>query len=161
MEKISMRVSQYAALLFMLSIVGTLQAAQDSSENQRETATRQVKMHDIRIAIGSTHLTATLEDNPTARSFAKLLPLTLTLKDYGDAEKISGALPHRLSQDAAPRSDAGATGDIAYYAPWGNIAFYRGPGPEAAGVIKIGKITSGLEALNRPGIVRVTISLGN
>lgn len=156
MEKTSMRVSQYAALLFMLSTVGTLQAAQDSSN-----ATRQIKMHDIRLAIGSTSLTATLEDNPTARSFIKLLPLTLTLKDYGEAEKISGALPHRLSQDAAPRSDAGATGDIAYYAPWGNIAFYRGPGPEAAGVIKIGKITSGLEALNRPGIVRVTISLGH
>lgn len=98
MEKTSMRVSQYAALLFMLSTVGTLQAAQDSSN-----ATRQVKMHDIRLAIGSTSLTATLEDNPTARSFVKLLPLTLTLKDYGEAEKISGALPHRLSQDAAPQ----------------------------------------------------------
>ncbi|MDT3250386.1 cyclophilin-like fold protein [Serratia sp. root2] len=157
MEKISVRI----ALLFMLSTVGTLQAAQVSSDNQKEAATRQVKMHDIRLVIGSTSLTATLEDNPTARSFVKLLPLTLTLKDYGDAEKISGSLPHRLSQDAAPESDAGATGDIAYYAPWGNIAFYRGPGPEAAGVIKIGKITSGIEALNRPGIMHVTISLGN
>ncbi|QUY50674.1 hypothetical protein JK621_11220 [Serratia plymuthica] len=161
MGKTSMRVSQYAALLLMLPTVGTLQAAQASAENQRETVTRQVKMHDIRIAIGSTHLTATLEDNPTARDFVKLLPLTLTLKDYGDAEKISGALPQRLSQDAAPESDAGATGDIAYYAPWGNMAFYRGRGPEAAGVIKIGKITSGLEALNRPGSLRVTITLGN
>jgi len=157
MEKISVRV----ALLLMLSTVGTLQAAQVSSDNQKEAATRLVKMHDIRLVIGSTSLTATLEDNPTARSFVKLLPLTLTLKDYGDAEKISGSLPHRLSQDAAPESDAGATGDIAYYAPWGNIAFYRGPGPEAAGVIKIGKITSGIEALNRPGIMHVTISLGN
>ncbi|WP_199635892.1 cyclophilin-like fold protein [Serratia sp. PAMC26656] len=157
MEKTSMRVSQYAALLFMLSTVGTLQAAQDDSENQKEA----VKMHDIQLVIGSTSLTATLEDNPTARSFIELLPLTLTLKDYGDAEKISGALPHRLSQDAAPESDAGATGDIAYYAPWGNIAFYRDPGPEAAGVIKMGKITSGIEALNQPGIMRVTITLGN
>ncbi|MEE4409208.1 MULTISPECIES: cyclophilin-like fold protein [unclassified Serratia (in: enterobacteria)] len=161
MGKTSMRVSQYAALLFMLPAIGTLQAAQDSSENQRGAATRQVKMHDIRIAIGSTYLTATLEDNPTARSFVKLLPLTLTLKDYGDAEKISGALPRRLSQDAAPESAAGAAGDIAYYAPWGNIAFYRGRGPEAAGVIKIGKITSGIEALNQPGSMRVTISPGN
>ncbi|WP_218916106.1 cyclophilin-like fold protein [Tolumonas auensis] len=113
---------------------------------------------NIRISIGSTIMVATLEDNPTARDFATLLPLTVTLRDFSAAEKVSGALPKHLSEDGAPATDAGAVGDIAYYAPWGNIAFYRGRGPDASGVIKIAKIISGIEALNQQGNVRATIS---
>ena len=113
---------------------------------------------NIRISIGSTIMVATLEDNPTARDFATLLPLTVTLRDFSAAEKVSGALPKHLSEDGAPATDAGAVGDIAYYAPWGNIAFYRGRGPDASGVIKIAKVISGIEALNQQGNVRATIS---
>ncbi len=112
----------------------------------------------LRIVIGSMNMAATLEDNPTARDFVALLPLTMTLRDFSDAEKVSGALPKRLSEEGAPATDAGAVGDIAYYAPWRNIAFYRGRGPDASGVIKIARITSGIEALSQPGQVRVTIS---
>ncbi len=113
---------------------------------------------NIRITIGSASMAATLADNSTARDFLSLLPLTVTLRDFSDAEKVSGALPKRLSEEGAPATDAGAVGDIAYYAPWGNIAFYRGRGPDAYGVIKIARITSGIEALNQPGQVRVTIT---
>lgn len=112
----------------------------------------------IHIAIGSSSMTATLEENPTARDFASLLPLTVTLREFGHSEKVSGALPRPLSEEGAPATDAGAVGDIAYYAPWRNIALYRGPGPNATGVIKIARITSGIEALQLPGQVRVTIS---
>ncbi|MDR2259444.1 MAG: hypothetical protein LBE06_00605 [Azoarcus sp.] len=113
---------------------------------------------NIRIAIGAASMAATLEDNPTARDFAALLPLTVTLRDFGATEKVSDTLPKRLSEEGAPASDAGAAGDIAYYAPWGNIAFYRGCGPDAAGVIKIATIFSGIEALDQPGRLRATIS---
>lgn len=116
---------------------------------------------NINIAIGSTNLAATLDDNPTARDFTALLPLTVTLRDFSAAEKVSGALPRRLSEEGATATAAGAVGDIAYYAPWGNIAFYRGRGPDASGVIKIAKITSGIEALNQLGELRVTISRAN
>ncbi len=112
----------------------------------------------INIAIGSTSMTALLEDNATARDFASLLPMTITLREFGHAEKVSGSLPKRLSELGAPATDAGALGDIAYYAPWGNLAFYRGQGPDASGVIKIAKITSGIEALRQAGQVSVTIS---
>lgn len=113
---------------------------------------------DIRMAIGSTTLTATLDDNPTARDFAALLPLTVTLQDFHSTEKISGELPGRLSQEGAPASAAGAAGDIAFYAPWGNLALFHRPGPDARGLIKMGRIVSGIEALERPGPLRVTIS---
>lgn len=112
----------------------------------------------VQIAIGSRTMEATLGDNPAAQDFAAQLPVTVILRDLSDAEKVSGALPKPLSQDGARRTDAGSPGDIAYYAPWGNIAFYRGRGPDAAGVIKIGRITSGVEALNQSGTVRATIS---
>lgn len=113
---------------------------------------------NIHIAVGTVIMTATLEDNLTARDFAALLPLTVSLRDLSSAEKVSGALPKSLSEEGAPATDAGATGDIAYYAPWHNIAFYRGRGPDAAGVIRIAKITSNAEALNQPGQMNVTIS---
>ena len=79
---------------------------------------------NIHISIGSTIMTATLEDNPTARDFVTLVPLTVTLRDFSDAEKVSGALPKRLSEEGAPATSAGAVGDIAYYAPWGNIVIF-------------------------------------
>lgn len=112
----------------------------------------------INIAIGSTSMTALLEDNATARDFASLLPITITLWEFSSAEKVSGALPKRLSEQGAPATDAGAMGDIAYYAPWGNLAFYREQGPDAAGVIKIAKIISSIEALRQAGQISVTIS---
>ncbi|WP_020563738.1 cyclophilin-like fold protein [Methylosarcina fibrata] len=87
-----------------------------------------------------------------------MLPLTVTMRDFGPAGKVSGTLPKRLSEEGAASTDAGDVGDIAYYAPWGNIAFYRGRGPDASGVIKIARITSGIEMLNQPGQMRVTIS---
>jgi hypothetical protein len=119
---------------------------------------QEVQRVHVRIVVGSKSMAATLEDNPTARDFASLLPLTLTLRDFSPAEKVSGALPKRLSEEGAPPSAAGAVGDIAYYAPWRNIAFYRGRGPDASGVIRIARITSGMEALDQPGQVPVTIS---
>lgn len=115
----------------------------------------------ILITIGTTRMTAMLEDNPTAQDFASLLPLTLTLREFGAAEKISGALPRPLSEQGAPTTDAGAAGDIAYYAPWRNIAFYRGQGPNASGVVRIARIISGIEALQEPGQVPVTITRAN
>jgi len=112
----------------------------------------------IRIAVGSTIMIAELDNNATARDFLSLLPLTVTLRDYGHAEKVSGALSRRLSEAGAPESAAGKTGEIAYYAPWRNIAFYRGQGPDAQGVIRIGKILSGSEALDKPGQISTTFS---
>lgn len=112
----------------------------------------------IRIAVGGQIMTAILNDTPTARDFVALLPLTVTLRDYSPAEKVSEGLPRRLSEDGAPANAAGETGDIAYYAPWGNIAFYRGQGPDAPGVIRIGRILNGSEALRQPGQISTTIS---
>jgi len=89
---------------------------------------------------------ATLIDSETAREFIALLPLVLTLTDYNKTEKISD-LPKKLTKKGAPPSVTPTAGDIAYYAPWGNLAvFYKGF-ENSPGLIKLGKIDSGLELL--------------
>jgi hypothetical protein len=67
----------------------------------QQSSNQQVATMKIRITIEGTPVTATLEDNATARDFASLLPLKLTLKDYASTEKISD-LPRRLSTEGAP-----------------------------------------------------------
>jgi hypothetical protein len=62
-----------------------------------------------------------LIDNATTRDLLSLLPLTLTLEDYANAEKI-GYLPRRLDTAGTPSGADPSTGDIPYYAPWGNLA---------------------------------------
>lgn len=112
----------------------------------------------IRIDLEGTLIMATLDDNETARDFASLLPLSLTLTDYAATEKISD-LPRRLSTASAPRGVDPSIGDITYYAPWGNLAvFYRDFG-YSTGLVKLGTIDAGIEALSRPGPLRATIEL--
>jgi hypothetical protein len=100
----------------------------------------------IRIATQDRTLSATLEDSAAARSFAELLPLDLTLRDYNRTEKVAD-LPRRLSAEGAPAGVEPATGDIAYFAPWGNLAlFYRDFG-YSKGLIRLGRIDGDLSAL--------------
>jgi hypothetical protein len=123
-----------------------------------KTSPNQADSMKIRLKVGDAVLTATLMDSATTRDFISLLPLTLTLEDYAGTEKISN-LPRRLSTENAPSGSDPSAGDITYYAPWGNLAiFYRDFG-YSRGLVTLGKIDSGMEALNVPGSVRVTIEL--
>ena len=112
----------------------------------------------IRLDIEGTAVTATLDDNETSRDFASLLPLSLMLDDYAATEKVSD-LPRRLSTKGAPPGSDPDVGDIAYYAPWGNLAvFYRDFG-YSTGLVTLGRIDAGVEALGRPGRLTVKIEL--
>jgi hypothetical protein len=73
---------------------------------------------ELRLRAGGTYLRATMLDSETTRDFISLLPLTLTLSDYAQTEKVSD-LPRRLSTAGAPEGVDPDVGDIAYYAPWG------------------------------------------
>lgn len=110
----------------------------------------------IHININGHRISATLADNATSQDFLSLLPLTLTLKDYDSTEKISD-LPRRLSTEGAPAGVDPNIGDIAYYAPWGNLAIYYKDFGYSAGLVRLGTIDSGVEALRRSGSIEVTI----
>jgi hypothetical protein len=123
-----------------------------------EVSNGRVEGMKIRMNVEGAEVTATLDDNATSRDFVSLLPLTLTLKDYAETEKVSD-LPKRLSTEGAAAGRDPSVGDITYYAPWGNLAvFYKDFG-YSSGLVRLGKIESGVEALNRPGPLKVTIEL--
>lgn len=110
----------------------------------------------IRLTVNGKSTIATLIDNPTARDFVALLPLTLTLEDYASTEKIA-YLPKKLSTRDAPAGVDPDVGDITYYAPWGNLAiFYRDFG-YASGLIKLGRFDSGIEAFEGRSSLKVEI----
>jgi hypothetical protein len=110
----------------------------------------------IRIDIEGTHLTATLENNAASRDFVSLLPLTLTLEDYNMTEKISD-LPKKLSTKGAPAGVDPSRGEIAYYAPWGNLAVFYKDFPYSRGLVKLGRLDAGIERLEQLESLRVTV----
>ncbi|TQJ36890.1 hypothetical protein FBY34_8850 [Streptomyces sp. SLBN-115] len=87
---------------------------------------------DIRVTLDGRPVDAALNDSSAARDFAELLPLTLDLEDFHATERVAD-LPRKLTTENAPAPVAAKVGDIAYYAPWGNLAlFYQdGPAPSA------------------------------
>ena len=121
-----------------------------------EVSNQQVENMKIRIKLEDKVLTATLIDSKTARDFVSQLPLTLTLEDYASTEKISD-LPKRLSTEGAPSGSDPSVGDIAFYAPWGNLAIFYRDAKYANGLIILGKIDGDAAAFNVPGSLKLTI----
>ena len=112
----------------------------------------------IKIQVGDKVVSATMRDNPTARDFSSLLPLTLDLKDYASAEKVSD-LPKRLTNESAPARSVPISGNIALYAPWGNLVIYYKDDQIGDGVIILGHVDEGLEVLRAPGPLKAIFTL--
>jgi len=110
----------------------------------------------IRIQIEGTQLMGTLEDNATSRDFLALLPLAVTLDDYASTEKVTD-LPKKLSTVGAPKGVDPDAGDIAYYAPWGNLALFYKDFGYSKGLIKLGRLDVGMDVLQRPGKIQARI----
>ena len=121
-------------------------AASVSTDPAFNLAAKRESHMKIRLSAGNTVLTATMLDNETSRDLMSLLPLTVTFKDYAGTEKIT-YLPRRLSSKGAPKGTNPSVGDIAYYAPWGNIAIFYQDFGFSEGLIKLGHIASGIEEL--------------
>lgn len=114
--------------------------------------------YNIKIITGDKIISAVLENNSTVRDLISMLPLEVELKDYAGTEKIT-YLPGKLSVKDAPSGCDPSIGDITYYAPWGNIAIFYKDFGYAEGLIKLGKITGGIELLNSPSPIKARIEL--
>lgn len=119
------------------------------------TPTDRSTARELRVTLDGRPVGATLHDTPPARDFAKLLPLTLELEDFHDTERVA-ALPRRLDTSGAPEPVRAGPGDIAYYAPWGNLALFHRDGPApSADLLVLGRLEAGPGQLGRA--TRITL----
>jgi hypothetical protein len=103
----------------------------------------------VRILFNGKEARVTMVDNATARDFLALLPLTVTLEDYANSEKIN-YLPRKLTTTGGQNAEQ-VKDDFCYYAPWGNLAiFYMGFG-YGTSLYVLGSIESGKEELATMG----------
>jgi hypothetical protein len=146
--------SRVLIAIALTAILGPIARGADNTTTKHTSAVK------IKLTIDNKILTATLADNATARDFASLLPLTLTMNDLFRREKF-GHLP-RAILDKGKRTHTYQIGDLAYWSPSHDVAvYYRQDGekiPEP-GIIVIGKIDSGVAALDVAGSVKVTMEL--
>jgi hypothetical protein len=93
-----------------------------------------------------------------SRAFAALPPLSLMLTDYARIERIA-ALPRKLTLESAAAGVPVKAGDIACYAPWGSLAIFaeNDDGDYVRGLVRLGRVETGLPALQRPGPLNVRI----
>ena len=114
----------------------------------------------VRITVAGKSIVATLANSEAARDFASLLPLTLAMNDLFRREKFA-PLPRAISEQGTRTHDY-AVGTIGYWPPGPDVAiFYRQDGERIPdpGLIVLGKVKAGIEALDLPGAIEATIEL--
>jgi hypothetical protein len=103
----------------------------------------------VRFTFSDVTMTAVLHDNPSARDFYAMLPLDLTISDFGRNEKIA-YLPRKLTEEGAGPFENEQPYDLCYYRPWGNLAMFYA-GYEHTGLIRLGRFEEGYRALHERG----------
>lgn len=109
------------------------------------TDTGTTAMH-LRVTFANQDVTATLEDSLSARDLVSMLFLDLTITDHSTNEKIAYLL-RRLTKDGSSPFGHEAPGDLCYFAPWGNLAFFHAGYRWPRGLIRLGRLDEGTEPL--------------
>jgi len=131
-------------VIIFISVFLRESAAAANFDITKETAMK------IRLTVDNQVATATLYDNATARDFATLLPLSLTMTDYDKIERVAN-LGRKLSTQNAPDGMAPMPGELTHYAPWGNLAIFIETRSFSRGLLPLGKVDDGLDILSQPG----------
>ncbi len=117
-----------------------------SAQSQRPRTIAQETVMKVEFSFADFVFTATLEDNPSARDLAAMMPLDLTVDDYSTNEKIA-YLPRKLTEQGRKSFANEAVGDLCYYVPWGNLVFYYGHYRYDSGLIRLGRLDDRFEPL--------------
>ena len=120
----------------------------ESNDTNSGNSKIQNEAQTVKMMVGENELYITIYDNPTSRDFLSKLPLTLTFEDYNATEKIS-YLPETHTTEDAPDSFDPDVGDVALYAPWGNLSIFYKDFRDSAGLVSIGHIDEGIEILTQ------------
>ncbi|WP_428601979.1 cyclophilin-like fold protein [Pseudomonas sp.] len=148
-------------LLFAGSLLGLAACFPGNSVAQPAATPAKESPMKIRLIVDGQSATATLYDNATARDFATLLPLSLTMEDYATIERVS-SLPRKLSTQGAPDGMTPVAGELTHYAPWGNLAIFIQGRSYSRSLLPLGKVEEGLPVLARPRPYQLRIErIGN
>lgn len=85
-----------------------------------------------------------LNNSNAATSLAKQLPLNIKIENYSDDEKIF--YPKKLDTSNTPMSQ-GRVGDLAYFAPWGDVVLYYKEFQSYSGLYQLGECISGQDEI--------------
>ncbi|WP_409483394.1 cyclophilin-like fold protein [Arsenicicoccus dermatophilus] len=93
----------------------------------------------IRIRVGDTTLTGTLDDSPAGRVLAARLPLTGRFRDYQGVEVMTTLAEPLTGLDLAGEHEP-APGEIAWYEPLGVLAIYHAPVGPWSQLVRLGQV---------------------
>ena len=153
------RYSAWASLALALSMGSISHGLPADSASPAQSSTASQERTQMWMTIGGTHRFAvTLEDNPTARAFAQMLPITLDMPDLNDNEKHV-RLPRSLPTDAV-RPGTIRTGDVMLYGDRTLVVFYK-TFPSSYSYTRIGRVTKvdGLVEALGPGSQRIGFAI--
>jgi hypothetical protein len=127
-----------------LALAAMPQLAQ--GQEGRNPASQEPTDVKIRMTFNGMTMAATLYDNPSARDFASMLPLDLTIDNYANNEQIA-YLPRKLTEDGSGAFSNEQPGDLCYFAPWGNLALFYAGYRYSSGLIRLGRFDDGFDPL--------------
>lgn len=127
----------------------------ESGAPAAETEETEVK---VKITVGETELTATLEGNATTQAILEQMPMTLPMIDLYGREMCYRYGAYALPTDDL-RSDGYEVGDIAYWAPGGSLVILYKQNGEQFERQHLGHIDSGVEVFENTGDVDVTFEV--
>jgi len=149
----NMLTRNFHKILFIVTAVMFQQVALSAEGTTTNSATTQMK-----IKIGSSNFTGTLDDNPTAAAFKAMLPLTVNMQELNGNEKLY-RLPNKLPTQA---SNPGTikTGHLMLYGANTVVLFYKSF-PTSYSYTRLGRINdpAGLASAVGSGNVMVTFEL--
>lgn len=95
-----------------------------------------------------------LNNSPAARDLYDQLPLSITVENYSNNEKIFYP-PKKLNTTDTPQAYA-QVGTLGYYAPWGDVVMFYGSFGSATGLYELGHAVSGSEHIQGiSGTIRI------
>ncbi|MDR0761945.1 MAG: hypothetical protein LBF13_02715 [Campylobacteraceae bacterium] len=141
--KLNKIISRTLAVVLFLTAGSLSTAAEHIKTTADKSTTAKIKM-----TFDSGEVVISLINNPTAADLLSLLPLTLSVSDFNNAEKII-MLPQTLAGAKSAVGYDSKVGDVALYAPWGNLAIFYRDASYAAGLLYLGRVESGLDALSK------------
>ena len=141
-------------LTLLLTVSHAAVQAQTLTDNSTSGGMR------IRVSDGTNTVIYELNETSAAKSLYGMLPLEVTVENYGNNEKIFYP-PTAVSYGPDCIEGDCAAGTLALFSPWGNVVMYYGAASRYSGLYILGKAIEGAGNIrNLTGTIRVEVAGG-